>query len=142
MESFDDILQKYQFREEPVSEYDKDIFMPFLIKITKIYHSSEKISLEDVKKITNFLNMQRVFVIIRSPFFEEFVFCKRKDIKFFQGGGEIYFEYIGKNIFDTEYVKIPLCEIIFVGKSNFIVLWDHECYLTICQFERVKASKI
>ena len=75
-----------------------------------------------------------------SCFLEKYVSVESKDLKLFSG--EIFFEYIGSDIFSTEYVTLPLCDVFFICESNTVILWDHEGRLTIYKFERVKASKI
>jgi hypothetical protein len=142
MEDISKICSKYKLKEAEITEYDMRILSPFIVEIISKCTSFEEIPPENVKKIIESLNVQRVFMIIRSPFFEDYVSCNKTDLKFLEGGGEIYFEYLGKDIFNTEYIRVPLCEILFICNSDIIILWDHDGYMTIYQFKRVKTSRI
>jgi hypothetical protein len=132
------ILMKFNFKKEEITEYDKNLLLPFIIKVIEKFTSEKYFDKELLRTILDKLKIQRIFLRM-TCFFENYLSIKQKDLKLFSGN--VFFEYLGSDIFSTEYITIPLCDIFFICEDK-IILWDHDGHLTIYRFKRVKATKI
>ncbi len=134
-----EILERFDFKKGKIEKYDKLLVLPFLIKLKEKFVSKKYFDKENVKRIINKIKVERVFLRI-SYSLENYISIKSKDLRLFSG--DVLFEYTGSNIFSTDYITLPLCDVFFVCEGNMIILWNHDGHLTVYTFERVKATKI
>jgi len=135
------ILKEFNFKKEKITRHDKIQLAPFIVKFPiKIKEKLTSRKIFDKKEIKRILESkpERIFLKM-CCFLDNYLSPKRKELKLFSG--EIIFEYIGScALLFNEYATLPLCDIFFFCKDR-IILWDHDGYLTVYKFERIKTER-
>jgi len=132
-----------QFKKERVMDFDKKLLSQFLVQITKKYVAKKlELTEEVVEKIVKEIGLKKIILQVTFSV-NDFVKPLIRDLKLFDFGCNVYFEYCGNDFFkQRKKFPIGIWNIFFICKNNYIIIWDHDGKATIFKYKRLKASKI